>query len=486
MTREENIQGKFYLTDKVRLRAEYFGGLVFDQRNGTTLEVDKAGFALLAQARKNGGVLPETEDLPDSREFIERLRELNIISEVPAQAPRKKQDLLTLQHPHQWLSAPETVHWAVTYRCKMNCPDCYARRIPFQNKELNTDDAKKLIEKIARWQVFQLAIGGGEPLEREDIQELVKHAADSGLIIHLTTGQQFIDSDLLEGFSGSLTSLQFGIHAELFHSSDWRSYLHDLSELRAGAMDNGIRIGANICLNRGTIEFLTPLVMELYNIGLQRFTMLRYKPPASEKRWHNEIPFPRQLMNLKSELSQLSTIPGIELRLDCALSFLQKDLPENVATEHGIIGCSAGNRIASIAPDGSLYPCSQLVVPPFNAGNLAISAPDKLWHNSKRLRRFRLFRNAKSFTDSHCGVCETKNACGGCRAFADDALGCDPGCPDPPDYSNVDYDMIADIQDSIGHTTMGFPYATAEEIAESLKPKFDSYPSWIIKQKEKT
>ena len=35
------------LVPEIRLRAEYFGGLVYDTRNGNTLEVDKGAFQLL-------------------------------------------------------------------------------------------------------------------------------------------------------------------------------------------------------------------------------------------------------------------------------------------------------------------------------------------------------------------------------------------------------------------------------------------------------
>ncbi len=424
-----NNTERLNLANEVRLRTEHFGGLVFDRRTGAMLEVDRQGFELLLQAQ-TAGIYPD--DPENSANFIVRLLQLHILEKGDWHIDSSdKLEALSPKRDFPWLSAPETVHWAVTYRCGMKCPDCYASRVEFSGKELNTDEAKTMIEKLAEWKVFQLAIGGGEPLEREDIAELVKYASACGLIVHLTTGRQFINGDLMDEFSGSLTSIQLGIHANWRQSPYWSSYLHDLKSLMERASDNGIKIGANLCLSRNTLENFEPLVGELGNIGLRRFTILRYKPPHSIKRWRKELPEKEQLLELKPELEKLSAIPGVDLRIDCALSFLQCDLTSTTAIEHGIIGCSAGNRIAAIAPDGSLYPCSQLVTPKLCVGNAHSDSLDKIWHASKLLRKYRFFRNKESFTDSHCGFCPAKKFCGGCRAFAHDALGGDPGCPAP-------------------------------------------------------
>ncbi len=535
---------RLYLAEGVQLRTEHFGGLVFDRRDGTILEVDRQGFELLLQAR--GGICPDDPQIREVKDticFIDRLRNLRILEKGGRCIdPADELESLTPRNSASWLSAPETVHWAVTYRCGMKCPDCYASRIKVSGSELNTAEAKKMIEKLAEWNVFQLAVGGGEPLERKDIAELVKYAAACGLIVHLTTGRQFINTDLLNEFAGSLTSLQLGIHADWRHTPDWHSYLHDLESLIARAADNGIKTGANLCLSRNTLKNFGPLVGELGNIGVRRFTLLRYKPPHSIKRWRSELPENEQLLKLKQELEKLSAIQGVDLRLDCALSFLQSDLTSPVATEHGIIGCSAGNRIAAITPDGSLYPCSQLVTPELCAGNVYSDSPDKIWHDSKVLRQYRDFRNKKSFTGSHCSFCTAKKFCGGCRAFAHDALGGDPGCPAPAkvplqqcgakgrmvdfaDYLGLHvqvtvgeymerygvgretaikeikrttvpsisrtgrkskdiylatHDPVRDLQDSIGYTNWGFPYVTEEQASEWLGFNDRDYPEWII------
>ncbi len=210
------------LASEIRLRREYFGALVYDTRNGNTLEVDKEAFQFL-DLTENTTVrvddllrfLAQNKIIKHSNRSIGatlgKLFELNILegsNEAPSSPVLAEQS--NVSHK-PWLSAPETVHWAVTQRCDENCPDCYTRRFSVMKTELNTHEALELIEKIAGWGVFQLAIGGGEPFARQDLSQLVHHAAALGLSVHITTGKSHIDPRILEGLSDSMKNLQLGL-----------------------------------------------------------------------------------------------------------------------------------------------------------------------------------------------------------------------------------------------------------------------------------
>jgi len=238
--------------------------------------------------------------------------------------------------------------------------------------------------------------------------------------------------------------------------------------------------------------------------------------------------------------------PHLKIRVDCALSFTLRNLPREITTKYGIKGCVAADRILAVAPDGSVYPCSQLVHPRFNTGNLLDCEPEVLWNKSSILRKYRFFYTKKALTHSWCGVCLAKQTCGGCRVFAIDGLGGDPGCPEPllpsltqigkigrsldlieyleqhstisvaeymerygvgqrkaikelsasphalsttgkparkkkDTFEYVKDEIIQDIQDSIGYTSGGFPFASYEEISEWIETpsSLGDYPKWI-------
>jgi radical SAM protein with 4Fe4S-binding SPASM domain len=339
----------------------------------------------------------------------------------------------------------------------MKCPDCYAARFAFPGVEFNNREGKEMIDKIAEWNVFQLAIGGGEPLEHEDISALVAYASSCGLVVHLTTGRQYVSPDTLVDFAGNLTTLQLGINSNLLLNYP-QEYLRNLSNLIRTASDSGIKTGANICLNKSVLKNFRIIIDKLINTGLERFTLLRYKPPASISRWHEQLPEIKQLLGLRTELEKIVKLyPGINLRIDCALSFFQHDLLPGAAQWHGIIGCAAGTRIVSVGPDGSVYPCSQLVAPEFCAGNLFSGNAKSIWNDSPVMRNYRAFREANTFKNSMCGTCESKYFCGGCRVFSVDAIGGDPGCP--------------------------VHYSAKKDIPENLSPEYDAYPNWISHSK---
>lgn len=548
------------LNPHIRVRREYFGGLVYDTGNGNMLEVDKGVFQLLkmidGRALKIDDImtfLRERKIVKQSDratgETLQRLFELHIIQKTdesqvsPALIPQESNE----KGDKPWLSAPETVHWAVTYRCEEGCPDCYVARFPFIESELTTGDALRLIDTIAEWGVFQLAIGGGEPFARGDLPEIVRRAADRGLSVHLTTGM--VDAGLMhcESLFPLIRNLQIGIKPERLLGADPERYTQQLSRFFEYAQRLGMEPGANVFLTRSVIGRMEDLVAMLTGIGFARITLLRYKPPESIRRWMCEHPEPLQMKVLHGRIGAIiRENPRLRIRVDCALGFLLRHLPKGMAIEHGIKGCVAADRILAVAPDGSVYPCSQLVHPRCSAGNLLDSEPGLLWNRAGILRAYRFFRTKGTFTRSWCGICSAQHACGGCRVFAADGLGGDPGCPEPllppltqlgktgrrldlADYlrrystisvaeymerygvgqrkavkelnaspcassmtgrtarkkkdrfENATDVMIREIQDSIGYTSGGYPFASYEEISEWIEESSptDDYPQWI-------
>ena len=433
------------LVPDIRLRREFFGGLVYDTRNGNILEVDRSAFQFLHLIKDRAldlndiiaflvqnNIIKKFDKSID--ETLQKLLELKIIeknNDSSSSPISIAQDPIKINH-ESWLSAPETVHWAVTYRCQESCPDCYARRFSFIKDELDTHHALKLIDKIAHWDVFQLAIGGGEPFIREDLPHLVQYAANRGLSVHITTAKLDIPAHLLESLCPSIKNLQLGIQPDALLGTHSTKSIQQIQNLFTTTQRLGVTPGANIFLTKSAIEQLENLIKILIGIGFNRLILLRYKPPQSVKRWRVENPDIEQMRGLPEKINKIvRENPSLNIRVDCALSFVQRHLPKELATKLGIKGCVAADRILALAPDGSAYPCSQLVHPTFLAGNLVESEAELLWNQSRILRKYRSFRTKKAFTHSWCGFCQAKDNCGGCRVFASDGLGGDPGCPEP-------------------------------------------------------
>ena len=495
------------LSPSVFIREEYFGGILFNAGTGTMIDVDREAYSLMLLI-KNMGIVDVNDidiiygrhiDRKKVNRIVEKLLALNMLSVMPQGILNKNNyDILhersqcIIKWPSaQHISAPETVHWAVTFKCDSDCPDCYIRRHRYKlAAELETKQALEIVGKVADARVFQLAIGGGEPFLRDDIGNIVAGAHERNLVVHITTGRYQHDPGVIRTISKYVKSMQIGIkHEQLAdHPENEKEKLSKLLYLFG---ENGIDVGSNLVVSHSTIYQFDRIVELLSTVGFKRITLLRYKPPGDINRWMKEKPDEEDLLEFERKLLKVvGTYPQIQFRVDCGLTFLERKLPSQKAVQFGIRGCTAGDRILSIAPDGSVFPCSQLVGDQFHAGNLLEDNLKNIWINSNVLRKYRKFRCSKPFKAGQCGQCAAKTHCGGCRVFADDTLGADPGCPDPvllpskrSKHRNDDlYDTILDIQESIGCTAGGFPYATFEEIKGWLEEEnYRDYPRWLIR-----
>ncbi len=453
------------LAQEICLRKEFFGGLVFNRVTGTVVDVDREAFTLLSllkkkpavkvgdlltafQGKEKGGK-PAAKRKNKTAAVLRQFLELGIVKLSREVSPsergfdeklfRKPENPLPVspvprpQIGSLPLSAPETVHWAITFRCLQDCPDCYARRYREQDlEELDTAGALQVVEPLSKWGVFQLAIGGGEPLLRPDLPLIARAAKASGVVVHITTGLiEGFDFKLLDQLAPAVTSLHIGIKQDLLLARP-QSEMAFLRQIVHAAQSSGLSTGANLILCNTVLKHFGQIMENLVQAGFKRIILLRYKPPSDVNRWLAEKPSPETFMDFEPVLwKTVKLYPHIELRLDCALSFLQRSLSPEEALSAGIRGCVAGSRVMAIAADGSIYPCSQLMSPGFKAGNILSEDFRSAWTDARPMKKYRFFREKRKFLETKCGACRARKQCGGCRVFAHDALGEDPGCKDP-------------------------------------------------------
>lgn len=78
--------------------------------------------------------------------------------------------------------------WESTHRCNSRCSYCNLRTLDEDREpELCAAEIKRIIDEAAQMGLFCLVVSGGEPLLREDLQEVVAHAGDRRLFVSLTT-----------------------------------------------------------------------------------------------------------------------------------------------------------------------------------------------------------------------------------------------------------------------------------------------------------
>ncbi|MFB6079517.1 MAG: TIGR04347 family pseudo-SAM/SPASM protein [Haloferacaceae archaeon] len=168
------------------------------------------------------------------------------------------------------------VVWNLTKQCNLHCEHCYAaataERAP---GELSTAEGKRLLADLAAYDVPVVLFSGGEPLVRDDLVELVGHAADLGLRPVLSTNGTLLTPD-------RAAALRDAGLAYAGVSVDGLRERNDAFRGREGAFDAAVR-GIEACLDAGlktglrytiterTAPDLEGVVELLSDVGVDRF-----------------------------------------------------------------------------------------------------------------------------------------------------------------------------------------------------------------------
>ena len=98
-----------------------------------------------------------------------------------------------------------TLDLELTERCNNNCLHCYinlpANDVKAMERELSTDEIKKILEEAAELGCLQIRFTGGEPLIRKDFKEIYLFSRKLGLKVTLFTNATLITDELAGLFS---------------------------------------------------------------------------------------------------------------------------------------------------------------------------------------------------------------------------------------------------------------------------------------------
>ncbi len=206
------------LKDNIVLREEAMGGKCFDKRNGNIIEVDKELYLILHKMERLG--ILDVSLIEKNKKFkqcIQKLLKLGILEKMPIGLlnehyfEKEKEYQKPTMKKHDYI-VPETIHYAVTFRCNNHCKDCYMKKHEsIYNEEMSLKEIRDVFSDIKNVGIFQLAIGGGEPFLKENLESIFKIAYELGFVIHVTTGKYNLSTKKLEMIKKYVSVLQIGL-----------------------------------------------------------------------------------------------------------------------------------------------------------------------------------------------------------------------------------------------------------------------------------
>jgi radical SAM protein with 4Fe4S-binding SPASM domain len=405
------------LTEAVSLRPEVFGGIAFHRQHGFTLEVDAEAYRFLRTC-VNPCPLPPP-DHPAAR-VVPQLAHLGFLTPVdpdePGRAEVGREKALAVANI-PWpgdgvtLSAPETVHLAITARCNLACPGCYVPHF-VTGPELGAAELRALIDQWVEMRVFQLAVGGGEPLLRQDVFDVLGYAREQGIVPNLTTNGTLLTPDAVRRLERAGVAR---VNLSWCGPGDRERDRAAVQALRL-LLNSTLRVGINLLVTRALLPHLPQTLARLQALGVRQVTILRPKPPAILSHvgaaWYPANRLRRaDLIRLRGVLNGWQGI--LHLEVDSALVGLMGDTGAAALRWRGIHGCTAGRRICTIWPDGRVSPCSFLA--DISAGSMRQVPFAELWRWGKG---WEALRDPTCQPQGGCNGCEAAAQCGGARCVA--------------------------------------------------------------------
>ena len=103
----------------------------------------------------------------------------------------------------------------LTYKCPLQCPYCSnPLDIARHDNELSTDEWKRVFREARQMGAVQLGFSGGEPLVREDLEELISEAHGLGFYTNLITSGVGMDEARIRAFKqAGLDHIQISFQA---------------------------------------------------------------------------------------------------------------------------------------------------------------------------------------------------------------------------------------------------------------------------------
>ena len=395
-------------------RNEYFGSLVFDRERGDYIPFDDAATEIFRAAvthpaaeiydRLSGSVARESFET-----FVQLCKAIELFDDAGLFA-----GVFLGNAPSQgYLSAPARVHLAVTKACNFRCRHCFSASGNPYPDELTTAEIKRFIDELADLGCYMLSFGGGEPLVRHDLLDLIRHANSRGIVVGLSTNAVAATRDMVEALKDF--SL-YGIKVSMDGATD---ALYDAIRDKSGAFQQALQGITNLRALKVPIT-LHRVLMRPNAAELPELIRLAETLGVSQVSLSTLMPVGRAATSPDLQLGW-ADLNRLSEQADAAIgtSSVTVKIPQRVPPNGGAkklfagFGCNCGHALCYVDPRGEVSPTGFLK-DTLSAGNVRRQSFKEIWDSGVGLVRMRhLPGNEQCTSCTHFSVCR-----GGCRASA--------------------------------------------------------------------
>lgn len=335
-------------------------------------------------------------------------------------------------NPPLWLLAE------LTYACPLQCPYC-SNPVDMANykNEIDTKDWIRVMREARKMGATQLGFSGGEPLVRQDLEELIAEARQLGFYTNLITSGVGMDEKRVKAFKqAGLDHIQVSFQAS---SADLNNFIagtdtfeHKLEMARA-VKKHGYPMVLCFVLHRQN----EPYVREILDLAVSLEADYVELATTQYYGWafHNKeylIPTREQLANAEVVAKEYQEELKGKMKIYYVIPDYFEDRPKKCMDGWGHV-------FMTITPDGTALPChAARQLPGLEFPNVKDRSVDWIWNDSPDFNKFR----GLDWMKEPCRTCpEKEKDLGGCRCQAfmltGDATNADPVCSKSPHHQEL-------------------------------------------------
>jgi pyrroloquinoline quinone biosynthesis protein E len=325
--------------------------------------------------------------------------------------------------PPLWLLAE------LTYRCPLQCAFCYNptdfARI---DAELSTAEWIRVLREARAAGAVQLGLSGGEPLARDDLEQIVAEAHALGFYSNLiTSGVGLNETRIAALKAAGLDHIQLSFQDSTKQLNDFLSSTRTFelkSKVAALIKKYDFPMVLNVVLHRLNIDHVEAILDMAERLGAEYVELANTQFYGWA--WHNR----EQLMPSRAQVEQAeATTRRFRGRVGGRMQ-IYFVVPDYFESRPKPCMNGLGSIFLTVAPDGLALPChAARMLPGLDLPNVRSASIEDIWYESAGFNRYR----GDLWMKEPCRSCPEKaRDFGGCRCQAflitGDAANADPVC----------------------------------------------------------
>lgn len=311
------------------------------------------------------------------------------------------------------LKYPVTVFWETSNKCNLNCLHCYTNSSPKNNTIIDKEKAFRLIDDMARHQVYSFGIGGGEPLVLPYLSEMIKRISKNGMKASISTNGTLIDQNKArELASAGLGAAQVSIdgmeknHDMIRGKGNFNRAIKGIKSL----VDNQISVRIGFTVNRLNYNDIENVTRMAKDIGADNIVFFRYMPTSVQGQQleldsHILYEAAKNILTAKHHITKTPSKKFLIYyeRLSFFTFLINKE-------EYGQAKCLAGQGMCNISFDAKVTVCPHL---PKAVGDIWEENLESIW------TKMNIETDQIYTIPDECKDCEFSEKCrGGCKGIS--------------------------------------------------------------------